>query len=511
MTIKDCILATILLSTLVTSTPVLQTDVPQNTSLPDPPQSSPNNPSPPPPPPPSNNDNEPQKIPLPARTGFRTPTGQLNEPKLLHAINATLLKYNSNIRLPPLKESKFNTSSPNWHWSKRQASGIDVALTDDNDLLYSAPVTIGSGSSAQKFIMDFDTGSSDILVPGPLCTPQNGCTRSTHYSNTGHLLTPTASTTYGGGTAHGSIYSDAVTVANLTVPTQSLLSVTSAPFFATGDSNYDGLFGMAFTGASGSSSVTFVENLLAAGDLPAHEFSFYLGRAFNGTTGQQSELTLGGRDGTKYIGTPLHIPVVNQTAWLVALTSITIDSTSAGPAINGLAGIDTGTSFIVVPQSALAPIFNLIPGAKAIPLPTTTGTGTGGGGGNGLIMYAYPCSTPQNSMPTFHLRGTATSAPFALDPQDFSLGTVDGSFAQSLAESEGVSVQEVEEQGLCLASVLGVRDNVNPDLFVLGAPFLKSWYGVFGYGEVGVGGEGRGRPYVGFAKSVNCGGVGCLD
>jgi len=274
--------------------------------------------------------------------------------------------------------------------------------------------------------------------------------------------------------------------------------VETAPFFSTGDSNYDGLFGMAFTGASGSSATTFMEHLIANGQVSAPEFSFNLGRDFNGNTGANSELILGGRNTTMYRGSITQVPVVNQTAWIVNMASISVNGESAGANINGLAGIDTGTSFIVVPVSALTSIFALIPGAVQIPIASNSS--------NNLIMYAYPCDTDASHIPTMHL-GSGNGAAFSIDPQDFNLGFVDGTFAQSLASKEGTTQSVIQGEGLCLASLLGVQDNVNPDLYVLGTPFLKSWYSVFHYGQKSQGTwEGA---YVGFARSVNCQGVGC--
>lgn len=302
---------------------------------------------------------------------------------------------------------------------------------------------------------------------------------------------------YGGGNATGDEYQDYVTVAGLTYKHQDLLSISETTLFTSGSSNYDGIFGMAFTGASGSTHTTFMENLIQNKQLTYPEFSFYLGRGFNGNTGQDSQLTIGGRDTTKFTGALTQIPVVNQTAWIVEMSGISVNDQSAGPNVTGLAGIDTGTSFIILPTKHLAPIFALIPGAVAIPLASSAQDSSAG-----LIMWAYPCNTSRTYMPAFHL-GNDTSGgngTFALDVEDFNLGIVDGTFAASLAQQEGVSQLEVEARGLCLSSVLGVKDNVNPDLFVLGIPFIKTWYSVFHFGDAARGWA----PYVGLGRSLNC-------
>ena len=361
----------------------------------------------------------------------------------------------------------------------------------------SIPVSFQSLPHTSKQIL-IQSGSSDIIVPGPGCGVQQGCAHTLRYRQKGSALQTDVTYTYGGGKATGNEYSDTVTVGGLTVHNQGLLSVTEAQFLSKGGNDYDGLFGMAFTGASGSNATTFMENIISNKQIPAPEFSFYLGRAFNGTTGSASQLTIGGRDNSKYTGYITPIPVVQQTAWIVEMPSITINGISAGASVRGLAALDTGTSFIVVPISALALIFAGIPGAVPIPVGST--------GSNNLIMYAYPCLTPAAYIPTFHLgnQTTGQAGHFAIDPEDFSLGLVDSTFASALAGSQGKSESEIEAEGLCLSSLLGVQDNVNPELYVLGTPFLKSWYSVFNYGD----GADKG-PTVGFAKSLNCWSVGC--
>jgi len=53
----------------------------------------------------------------------------------------------------------------------------------------------------------------------------------------------------------------------------------------------------------------------------------------------------------------------------------------------------------------------------------------------------------------------------------------------ALATKIGASQAEVEARQLCVAGVIGLQNNVNPNLFVLGDVFLKGWYSVFGYGR----------------------------
>lgn len=96
------------------------------------------------------------------------------------------------------------------------------------------------------------------------------------------------------------------------------------------------------------------------------EFGVYLGRVASGTE-DDSELTLGGRDSTKYLagddgGNFTTVPVTQQTYWQVALDRVTVDGASAGVSTPGQAAIDTGTTVVLAPTTAAREIMAKIPG-----------------------------------------------------------------------------------------------------------------------------------------------------
>lgn len=85
-----------------------------------------------------------------------------------------------------------------------------------------------------------------------------------------------------------------------------------------------------------------------------------MGRVASGTE-NDSEMTLGGRDSTKYTGDFTTVPVTQQTYWQVALDKVTVDGKSAGTDTPGQAAIDTGTTIVLAPTKAAKQIMNKIP------------------------------------------------------------------------------------------------------------------------------------------------------
>ena len=93
------------------------------------------------------------------------------------------------------------------HLAKRQSE----SLTDEDDDEEWAG-TISIGTPAQKFLIDFDTGSSDLWVPSSSCTSSTCRKKSTYDasdSSTSSKKSGTFEIEYGdGSTVSGPIYTD---------------------------------------------------------------------------------------------------------------------------------------------------------------------------------------------------------------------------------------------------------------------------------------------------------------
>jgi len=110
--------------------------------------------------------------------------------------------------LSPL-QSRTRTLSNNTHSSF-------IHLTNCNNVLWSGPISLGTPPTT--FIVDFDTGSSDLWVPDSSCT--TNCPPLPHYnpakSSTATALDTPFEIKYADGeTAEGTSYNDVFTFASL--------------------------------------------------------------------------------------------------------------------------------------------------------------------------------------------------------------------------------------------------------------------------------------------------------
>ncbi|CAD6573198.1 MAG: hypothetical protein ASARMPRED_005930 [Alectoria sarmentosa] len=419
-----------------------------------------------------------KKIDLPLRRTLTGSTGEVNGPALLWSLQKTLNKYHSKRAI----EASVNASLV-----QRLATEnlIDQVEAPDFDEEYYGPMEVGSNE--QVFTVQFDTGSSDIFIPGPQCTNEQGCPLNRKYDQAGVFQDRTTVVQYGSGYIEGDDYTDSISVAGLTATDQGLISLTQASGFNTSAS--DGLLGMGFTSIAASGFTTFFENLMIQQKVAAPEFSFYLGRAASGTANRGS-LCLGCRDPSKYTGTFTQVPVTEAGYWQILLNTVTVNNIPAGPHTEGQAIIDTGTTLVLAPTAAAYAIFELIP--NAFPIPSA--------GYSDQTFFAYPCATPSNYIPAIRFGGKS----FGINPLDFNVGLLTSEFARLLgneslavgleAEEEGDGVENKYEN--CVAAVVGTDVSPQENLYVVGDAFLKNWYTTFNYVNAG------GGPSVGFAEVV---------
>ncbi|KAF2720717.1 aspartyl protease [Polychaeton citri CBS 116435] len=413
-----------------------------------------------------------KKVPVSKRAPVvERATGSVDYASYFSQLEHTLSKYHSSVNLP---------SSLLKSVTRRQA-GKEPLQDQDPDIEYYGSGSVGA-TTPQTFTFDFDTGSSDIFVPGPQCNEAAGCVGSTKYDQGGQDEHNTTTVTYGSGQVSGENYFDDVTVAGLTAHHQNVISLTTAAGFSSSESN--SLLGMAFSSIANSGQPTYFETLLKQGTVTTKEFAFYLGRSVDGT-GDNSELALGGRDTAKFKGVVTFTPVTQQTYWQVALQSTVVNGkkpllSSLGiDPTKGQAAIDTGTTIILAPTVATASIYSRIPGA--FPVPLISGSPT-------ITLWAYPCSANPSVAITF------ASKNFAIDPRDFNFGQLTPGLGDLLGNSTLSSI--LGDGSFCLGAIASGDLDPTQNLYVVGDTFLKNWYSIYSYTQNG------GRPAVGFAKSV---------
>lgn len=322
----------------------------------------------------------------------------------------------------------------------RRASG-SVPLTDENNgELWQGSIAIGS--PPQTFTVDFDTGSSDLFVPGPSCG--GNCAGHTRYrpasSSTAVEIHKTFSLAYGSGAVRGEQYSDDIVIAGLTAAKQRLGAATAySSSFSASNFPPDGLMGMAYQTISAYNAPPVFQTLVAQGQVSNPVFSFKLAKS-------GSELLLGGVNNGLYKGSFTYARVTTRGYWQVKMDAVSVNGKT--PIHNVQSVIDTGTTLIIAYAPQVRQFYAAIPGSRDAS--ATIGPG----------FYTFPCSTTARVSLTFGGRA------FSISPNLFNLGRVS---AQSNS---------------CVGAVVG---SSSISFWVVGDTFLQNVYSTFDLGNNRVG------------------------
>lgn len=253
--------------------------------------------------------------------------------------------------------------------------------------------------------VDFDTGSSDLFLPGVKCSDEN-CTGHKVYDTSESSTAVDAgipfSLAFGdGSTVSGDQFNDTVTVGRLTATNQRIGASSSySDEFALEKFPPDGLMGMGFPQISVFGANPFFQSLIAQGKTQENVFGFTLL-----PSEQDSELFLGGTDSTKFSGSLTFTPVTQVGFWQIELGGVKVGGKSVVNTKSAI--VDTGTSLVIGDVASVQAIYKAIPGSKD----------ASGVIGNGF--FTVPCkSVPDNVGLTF---GDKT---FTISAETFNLGLV---------------------------------------------------------------------------------------
>ncbi|KAL4245319.1 peptidase A1 family protein [Abortiporus biennis] len=388
------------------------------------------------------------KVTLNRRSSFVMDGGSVDHSAIrnhLAHISAKLKKgfevYEKNTGKPhPLAGSGSAKSSDEDH-VKRSSSGDE--LQDDSNMLWHGSITVGT--PPQTFQVDFDTGSSDIFLPGASCT--SNCDGHKAYdasqSSTANALTTPFRLSYGDGSSvDGEQYTDTVTLAGLTATKQTLGSATSySPGFNTQNFAPDGLVGLAFMSISAYNSPPFFQNVMDQGQSDSAMFAFKL-------SADASELYVGGVNNAHYKGDFAYASVTHEGYWEVNMDSVSVGGQQVAGQQSAI--VDTGTTLLVGDSKTVANIYSNIPNAQAS---DTSGPG----------MYTFPC----NAVPTISL--TFGGKAFNIDPTILNMGTV----------SPG--------SDRCVSGLVASQSSDDMKFWIVGDVFLRNVYTVFDVGNSRVG------------------------
>ncbi|KAI6165992.1 aspartic peptidase domain-containing protein [Pisolithus thermaeus] len=349
--------------------------------------------------------------------------------------------------------------------TKRAGNSASIPLIDEqNDSSYSGQVTLGT--PPQTFQVILDTGSSDLWVITTSCTTcsSDGTpfdpSKSSSYKASNSQLT----INYGSGSVEGTVAEDTVSCGGFTVPNQEFLAATTVDdnVLAPGVS---GIMGLGFQPLSSLQVSPFWQTLYTGNMLSEPLFGFYLERWDTSSTvvaeAAGGSFTLGGTNTSLYTGDIEYIDMPSGSTpsyWLQQVSTFTIQGrTLQISSSQGLAAIDTGTTLIGAPTSAVSEIWSAVPGAEAL-----TGQYAG--------IYAFPCTTTVTASISFG----GTNWPISSDDMD--LGEVG-------TNSAGTP--------MCIGGVFDIGSTVGTGsgvpAWIVGDTFLKNVYTVFRANPASVG------------------------
>jgi cathepsin D len=322
--------------------------------------------------------------------------------------------------------------------NKRQSE----SLTDENgDEEWAGSIDIGT--PGQKFLIDFDTGSSDLWVPSSSCISST-CSKKSKYeassSSTSQKESGTFQIQYGdNSTVSGPVYEDTVTVAGVTVTGQAFSPVTtlSSSF---GDDPADGILGLAFPAISNLQKDPFFVNANSQGVVASNEFGFKL--ASSG-----SELYLGGANPSWFTGSIEFHGVVSTGYWQITGGSIASGRTTAVSNFETI--IDSGTTIMYGPPDAVKEFYSTVSGSEVFD--------------SSQGFYSFPC----NSVPEVSFSWGGKS--WAISSANFNLGSTESGSSS------------------CVGALAGQNLGLGNNTWLLGDSFMKNVYTLFSFQQTAVG------------------------
>ncbi|XP_016995468.2 lysosomal aspartic protease [Drosophila takahashii] len=238
------------------------------------------------------------------------------------------------------------------------ANGYPVEqLSNFDNFQYYGNISIGT--PPQYFLVQFDTGSSNLWVPSSSCLSEACQDHQTYYGSESstHVANGTAfSITYGTGSVTGYLSMDYVGFAGLIAKNQTFGEVTTEVGTNFVDAYFDGILGMGFPSLAVDGVTPTFQNMVNQGVVQSPVFSFFL-RDNGSVVNYGGELILGGSDPSLYRGGLTYVDVIQAAYWKFQTDFIKIGSTLISTFDAAIA--DTGTSLIVAPVAEYTQIAQL--------------------------------------------------------------------------------------------------------------------------------------------------------
>lgn len=248
------------------------------------------------------------------------------------------------------------TSTSSWlHDAQDLAAAGHLPLVNFMEFQFFGPITIGT--PPQEIVVCFDTGSSDLWVPGGACKDCAGADR--FQSSESKTFVPARdgrfAVQYGSGKVSGRFGHDTVNVAQFNV-SNAIVGIVSTEEESMAKMKADGLLGLAFDGLATYSDPPLFFTLLEQYPNLDPVFAFYLSPEPN-TNG--SELHIGGYDEVYMNSIDAEWQITNVlpqfglwTFWRVEVHSVHMGDKGSNLCGDGcVAFVDSGTSLIGIPSN----------------------------------------------------------------------------------------------------------------------------------------------------------------
>jgi len=304
------------------------------------------------------------------------------------------------------------------------------------NIAYYGEIQVGTPGQAMNVI--FDTGSSSVWLPtggGVPGSPHHFF--QAHQSSTYEELDKPFTIRYGDGPVSGHYCRESLALGDLELQNFTFATVEDTSTLRNyRDQPFDGILGLGFRSPSRNDVPTFMEALVASGQLAEPIFGFFLG------TDQPGQLVLGGVDPEHYVGSFHFVDLLPSKYWQVALDGVRL---GADMALTSTARviIDSGTSLLSGPDREVRAIAAMI-GA------TRDGSG----------QYMVRCSDPKASI-------LMPSLAFVLGGRPFSL-----SFEELIVDRSG---------DWCALGLSGGGPRASQ--WILGDVFMRQFYVQFDWGR----------------------------
>ncbi|CAG7991977.1 unnamed protein product [Penicillium salamii] len=230
---------------------------------------------------------------------------------------------------------------------------------DGTDYSYFCSVLVGSQKT--EMWMALDTGAPNTWVFDSECT-EAVCTRHHTFDRSKSTSYSTEDSTfslgYGSGNVTGKLGTDVLSLAGLEVEQDFGQANFASKTFESYP--FDGILGLGRSHTNGWSLPSFMDLVAKKKLLKSNLVGFSLSRAKD--DGKDGEVNFGGVDTTKYDGT------ISYTSTDADIWSIPVDDAYVNGKSCNFTGksatIDTGTTYLLIPPSDAATLFDLVPHAS---------------------------------------------------------------------------------------------------------------------------------------------------